>query len=158
MRRTLAGRTLQEFADAPGERALVAGLGVHDERLGNDLPDGHAGVEAAGGVLEDDLHVAPEAAEPGRARSDDVHAIEDDRAGRGLDEAQDRPPDSGFARARLAHQTEGLAGGKVEGNAVHGPDLPGPPAEQPRMGGEVDVEVADAEQRRVCGALRGVAG
>ena len=72
-------------------------------------PIGCARVEAGVRVLEDDLHPAPVRLERGALDVGDVHAVEADRPGRRLDEAQQQPADRRLAAARLADEAEGLA-------------------------------------------------
>src|ERR1041385_8648351 len=117
------------------------------EALRHRRARGHPRIERAVGILKDQLHPAPEPAERGGAGGEDVHAVEPDRPGRGGGEAEDGPADRGLARARLAHQPEGLARGEVEAHPVdrvhHGAGTPGEAA-----GGVPLDEVADLEERR----------
>src|SRR4051812_32755462 len=53
----------------------------------------------------------------------DVRAVEDDAAGRGLDQPQDRPPERGLATAGLADQAVRRAARDREVDPVHGADV-----------------------------------
>ena len=101
---------------------LVAHRAVDDERLGDDLADGHARVQARVGVLEDELHVMAHALELALVHVSHVLALEHHLAVRGVREAHDAAARRGLAAARLAHEAEGLAGIDVEADVVDGLD------------------------------------
>src|SRR5688572_978835 len=74
------------------------------DRLADDAADGHARIQAAHRVLEDDLHVPAELAEFLPAVGEEVlAAVADLAAGRG-DQAEDRAADGGLAAAGLADE------------------------------------------------------
>src|SRR5207237_1724687 len=64
--------------------AAAAGAdAVHRQRLGDDVPDGHAGVERRIRILEDDLHFAPYLAQVVPAHRGQLLAHEADGAAGG---------------------------------------------------------------------------
>ena len=69
-------------------------------------------------------------------------AVEHDRPGGRLDEAQDQPPDGRLAAARLADQPERLAAPDLEAHAVDGLDLADRALQDPAADREVLDEVA----------------
>ena len=82
---------------------------VGDQRLGDDVADGHARVERGERVLEDDLHRAPVPPQRLAAEPREIVA-EPDHAARGrLDQAQDRAAERRLAAAGLADHAERLA-------------------------------------------------
>jgi len=87
---------------------------VDDHRFADDASDGHARVQRADGVLEDDLHFAAELLHALPRGVEDVFAVETDRAFGGGDEPENRPPDGRLAAAGLADEAERLAFGHVE--------------------------------------------
>ena len=95
-------------------------IAVDQEALGDDVADGHARVQRGVGILEDDLHLAAQGLEFGGAQVEDILPVEEDRACRGRDQAQDGAGDGGLAAAGLAHQAEGLPLAHGEAHVVHG--------------------------------------
>ena len=92
-------------------RSPVVAVDLLDpQRLGDRGADGQAGIERRLRVLEDDLHLAPQRAHLLAAEAGDVDALELDRTGGRLDQAQHATPDGRLAAAALADQAEGLAG------------------------------------------------
>src|SRR6266540_3120073 len=128
---------------------------VDQQRLGDDVEDAHAGVEARVGVLEDQLHAASQV--PQRLAGDigDVLALEANGPGSGLQPAQHGASRGGLARSRLAHQPEGLTPADLERDVVHGVDEqlvlspePGPPHR------EMDAQALDLDDRLIRGSAR----
>jgi hypothetical protein len=62
---------------------------MNDHRLGKDFLHSEAWIEGGEGVLEDDLHVAAEAAHLGAVGGEEIFTFEADAAGCRLDQAQD---------------------------------------------------------------------
>ena len=92
---------------------------VGDERLGDDLPRGHPGVERGEGVLEDHLDVAAIAmALPRRHREQVLAAPERLPPGPGH-RADERPGQGRLARAALPDDAEGLARPEVEAHPAN---------------------------------------
>ena len=124
---------------------------MDEHGLGKHGADGHAGVEAADGVLEDNLHRAAETAEVAGRELEDVGALEedlaiDDDAALGFDEAEESAADGGFAAAGFADEAEGFAGGDVKGDVFDSLDVADDVAEDAAADGEVGAEVADLEE------------
>ena len=85
---------------------------------GDDVIDLLSGVQAAVGILEDDLHVLPVRAHPTVGQAGNLMALKADASGSGGNQIQDDPTQGGFSAAGLAHQTYGLPLIDVKGNAV----------------------------------------
>ena len=64
------------------------------------------GIERGIGILEDDLHVAAPAAQRRRRQAPQVLAVETDRAGCRLDQAQHEPAESGLAAAGFSDDAQ----------------------------------------------------
>src|SRR6185503_3584580 len=120
---------------------LALGQLVRVQRLADDRADGHARVERAVRVLEDDLHPAPEAAQPVRLERGQVDPVEPDRARGGLAQADQRPAGRALAAAGFADEPEGLAAANLEADVVDGADLPLDVLEDAGPDREVDLEV-----------------
>src|SRR5262249_60562601 len=88
---------------------LAAGDAVNAHRLGQRLADHPPRIERGVGVLEDDLELAAEEAEPLLAGGAHVLALEEDGAVIGLDEAKDGAPRPRLAAAALADEAQGVA-------------------------------------------------
>ena len=104
------------------------------------------GIEAGVRVLEDDLHLAAQAAHVLAAGRQHVDAVEAHGARGGLHQAEHAARGGRLAAAGLPHQPEGLAGPQLEADAVdgaHGADLPVPDAAPDR---EVLDQVLDHQQ------------
>ena len=91
---------------------------VDHQGLADDGRHRHARVQGGERVLEDDLHVARQAAQLLRAHRADVAAVEQHLAGGGFDQAQDAAPGGALAAARFADHAQRLAGGQLEADAV----------------------------------------
>lgn len=98
-----------DLGEQIAEARAVTRFVVDGEGLGEDLADGHAGVERGVGVLKDDLHAAAEGAEMAGGGVGNVGAVEVDRAAGGLDEAKHHAGDGAFAAAGFADDAEGLS-------------------------------------------------
>ena len=145
---------LQQLA-ARRPAARRPGQPVHAQRLADDPPDAVARVERGERVLEDHLHPPPQRSHPLGAEVADVLAVEDDPAGRGLVQAQQRPAERGLAAARLAHQPERLAAPDIERDAVHRLDVADVAVEHDAaLDREVDLEVLDLDQIALVFLLR----
>lgn len=111
----------EEFlAAAAALRARLASWAafMDDERLGDDLLDAHARVEGGVGVLKDRLHTAAQRAEFVLGNAGDGVAVEGDRAGGGLHEAEDDARDGALAGAGFADEAQGFTAFDREGDAV----------------------------------------
>ena len=119
---------------------------VNAHGLADDAADGHAGVEAAHGILKDDLHLAAEFAHAVAVGAQDVFTLVVDAAGGGGDEAQDAAANGGFAAARLADQAQGFAGENVEADVVDGADVADVGAQEAALDRKPGFEVFDGEK------------
>ena len=90
------------------------------ERLGDDLRHGLARVEGAVGILEDHLESAPQPRQALGGLGEEALAREDHLAGRRTVERHDKPRQSRFAAAALAHDAQGRAFIDGEVEAVDG--------------------------------------
>jgi hypothetical protein len=109
---------LQQFHDAILERTAVLGETMDNQRLTDDLTDGHAGVQGRIGILEDDLHVAAQCLEFTAIEFSDVATLEPDLPSGRFDQAQDTAPGGGFTAIGFADQAERLAGGYFEADMI----------------------------------------
>ncbi len=97
---------------------LLRGVEVVDiQRLGDNVADGHAGVQGRVGILEDHGGLLAEFLQ-GFLGIDFLPVI-DDLTGCGLIQMQNRAADGRLAAAGLADQTQGFAAADREGNIVH---------------------------------------
>jgi len=112
------------------------------QHLGNR----HARVERPIGVLEDDLHLAPQGPHLPPREAEDVAAPEADRTGIGIDEAQHQPARGRFAAAALADECQRLSGREAEIDAVDCLDRAARAAEEAGSEPEVLDEALDLEE------------
>src|SRR4029077_6563025 len=89
------------------------------KRLLQDAPDGHARVERRERVLEDYLHLPPDATQLPAAEAGDVLAVEDDLAGGHRKQGGDQPGEGRLAAPRLADETQRLAPPDLQVDPVH---------------------------------------
>src|SRR5208282_1677070 len=149
----IAPRVAGEQADETEELGdpllarLAAAQVVDGERLGQHLGNRHARVERAIGVLEDDLHLAPQGPHLLPREAEDVAAPEADGAGIGIDEAQHQPARGRFAAAALADECQRLSGREAEINTVDGLDRAARAAEEAGSEPEVLDQALDLEER-----------
>ena len=99
------------------ELLLVAGHALDAHALGHRLVDRLAGVERAGRVLEDHLHLAAVRAQRAPVVAQRLPAQRHRPRGRAL-EPDDRARERRLAAARLAHEGDDLAGAHREVDAV----------------------------------------
>ena len=74
----IEGDLSQRFDDAAVSFGVTRTRLVYLQTLGDDLADRHTGAEAAEGVLEDHLHLAPQRAHSGSVETLDVAPVKDD--------------------------------------------------------------------------------
>ena len=108
----LGQRPADPRVPVPGVARQLEGV----DRLGDDVADPPARVEAGEGVLEDHLQPATERVVPGVG---DVLAVEPDRAAIRLVESDHQTRHGRLATAALADQRHGLALGDGEADPVH---------------------------------------
>jgi hypothetical protein len=94
------------------------------QSLFNALPHGHAGVERAIRILENDLHLLPKRLHFRRAEATDVIAAIDDLSLVRLEKFKDQSAYGGFSAPALPHEAQGLPRLDLEIYAVHGLDPP----------------------------------
>src|SRR3989442_10699555 len=82
---------LEQLLCASATRATVADV-VDEERLRDDVPDGHAWIERRVGILEDDLQLAPYLTQAGFPHLRQVLTVEDDGTGGRLQQLQNAIP------------------------------------------------------------------
>src|SRR5690606_24506256 len=99
---------LERLGDQPTPVGAAVADAVQLEPLLDDLPDRHAWRQAAVRILEHDLHVPAQRAQPARGPALDVPVAKPDRA-LAPDQAQKRQTERGLARAALADHADRLA-------------------------------------------------
>ena len=104
--------------------------GVDRQRLGHDRLHPLPRVERAVGVLEDHLEAAAAGAQGRGGQGEQILAVENDPAGRGLDQPQGTAAERRLAAPRLPHQGQAFAAGQVQIDAVEGPHGAPPALEQ----------------------------
>ena len=105
-------------------RPSCSRVGLGDQPLADDVADGHARVQRADRVLEDDLHPPAQPLRSLPAWLEDVLALE--RAPRrsvGGSSRSEGPAEGGLAAARLAHEAKVSPRMIVEADAVDGLDM-----------------------------------
>src|SRR5262249_58868046 len=113
----------------------------------DDLPDGHARIERAVGILEDHLHLATNRAERVVVEGREIPPLKHDlAAGRPL-ELQDTAARRRLAASGLTHEPERLAAPDLEAHPVDGAHDTGAPAEQAAADLEVLDQIPDLQQR-----------
>ena len=135
----------------PGRPLAGGPHAVDPEALADALADRGARVERAEWVLEDDLHPPPVPLQGGAVEARDVDAVEGDRPGRRLDEAEQEASDGRLAAAGLPDEAKGLAVADLEAHPVHGPDQPDGAHQQAALDREVLHEVLDDDEGRAVG-------
>ena len=91
---------------------------MHAERFADDVARGHPRIERGEGVLEYDLHRAPDRPQRTLAEMGDVGSIDADMAARWLDQPQHAARDCGFATAGLSDQPQRFAFAKRKADAI----------------------------------------
>ena len=91
-----------------------------EQRLLDDPVDRLLGIERAVGVLVDELDVLAELAQRLAPEGREIDAVDQDAAGRGLQETHDGAHRRGLARSRLADDGVGGAAPDLERHAVEG--------------------------------------
>src|SRR4051812_11325242 len=98
--------------------AAVTVDAVHAQRLRDDLADRHTRIQRRVRVLEHDLKLAPDLAHLPPLEVRDVAAVEQDPAGRRLDQLDDCAAERRLPAARLADEAERLPRPDAQVNAV----------------------------------------
>ena len=138
---------VEQLANAGGACATRTGA-VHDQRLRDDVADGHPRVERRVRILEDDLHVAAQFPDLASRQFRQLLAHEPHRAARRLDQLEDAVAGCRLPGAGLADEAERLALGDLEADAVDGLDRAHRALEQQAFThGGVLRQVGDDEKR-----------
>ena len=130
---------------------------MDDEPLLEDRPHRHPGVERAVGILEHDLHPAPERPQRRLRQAPHVVAREPDAPRGRLDEPEEAAAHGRLAAATLPHEAERLAAGDRERHAVDRADGTHRPSEQPAADRKMRLEAGDGQERLRWGGHRGAA-
>ena len=139
----VADALVADLAVAP----VVLGGRLGQQPLADEVADGHARVQRADRILEDDLHPAAHVFLSTPCELRIVLAVELRAAGGRLLEAEQRAAERRLAAAGLADEAEDLAPADLERDVVDGPDVADDPAEDARPDRVVGLEVLD---RRAC--------
>ncbi len=111
-----------EIQQPPHPRGAVVLRGVQcpvgAPRLGDDVTGRHPGVQRGVGVLEHHLHAAPELEQILAAQAERIDAVEADGAGLRTLEHHQGAGQRRLATAGFADESERLATGQVEADAV----------------------------------------
>src|SRR5262249_25771311 len=118
------------------------------KRLGEDLPDGHARIERAIGVLEDELRVAAQRPELTLLKRRDIATVETDASCRWFDQPQHQPAKGRFTAAGFAHERECFAGLERKAHPIHGGHSWGRTAENRAASDKLAADVLNLEQKR----------
>src|SRR5690348_1164702 len=113
---------------------------MHRQTFADDLLHGHAWAEGAEGILEHDLHLAPQRAQRAAVEAVDGLAGEADAALAG-DEAEESEAQRRLARAALPDNAQRMALAQPEGDAVHRLHMIRDPAEDTGLHRKPDPEV-----------------
>ena len=139
---------VQQLADAL-DTLLLGTHAMNGHGLGDDLADGHTGIERSIGILEDELHLATHILDLVLAHLGNVFALEEHFACRRLGQTHDGAARGGLTATRLADQAKGLARINLERNVIHSRDdtLREALGEHAGLCGKLLGEVLDLQQR-----------
>ena len=111
---------IHELLDFRVDLPFVPARVVDPQRLRNLLGNGHPRVQGRKGILEDDLRLRPEDAPLFGRELQRVLSVEEDLAGRGLDQADDDPSERRLAASGLPDEAERLSLADRQRYVVHG--------------------------------------
>ena len=139
---------VQQLADAL-DTLLLGTHAMNGHGLGDDLADGHTGIERSIGILEDELHLATHVLDLMLAHLGNVFTLEEHLTGGRLGQAHDGATRRGLTATRLTNQTKGLARINLERNVIYCRDntLGEALGEHAGLSGELLREVLDLQQR-----------
>ena len=139
----------QELGHLCACRLAVRHQAIDQHGLGDDLAHGHARVERAVGILEDDLDLAAIVLQRLPLDARHVDAAEHDLAGGRLLKPQQRAADGGLAATRFPHEADRLAREHVERQPVHRAHQEVLALEQPQPRGHIEIggEIARLQKR-----------
>ena len=145
----------------PGEQIRhprsAAGAGeasVEDQRFLNGGGHAHPRVQAAKGILEDDLGVFAPRPQRLAGEGGKILALEADMAAIGFDQPQRHPAQGGFAAAALAHNGQHLARHHMQAHAIHRAHRAARPAQRVAHR-EMFLHIVEFEQGRHAAASSG---
>ena len=99
---------------------------MHIHTLGNDLPNGHPGIQRGIGILKYDLGPVLKVQQFPALQAGNVSAVKEDLSGRGGVQPQERAAAGGLAAAGFPHQTQSLSPADGNVHTVYGLQLPLP--------------------------------
>src|SRR5690606_649669 len=120
---------------------------VHDQCLFDDFANRHARVERSEGILENELHIAAQAAHLGCRVRLEISSLELNFAGIGLDQAQDETACCGLATATFTDQPECASAGNFNVEPIDGADTSNLATEQSAAYNEMLRETTNLEER-----------
>ena len=139
---------VQQLADAL-DTLLLGTHAMNGHGLGDDLADGHAGIQRSIRILEDKLHLATHVLDLMLAHLGNIFTLEEHFACRRLGQAHDGTARGGLTATRLADQAKGLTRINLERNVIHSRDdtLGEALGEHAGLSGKLLREVLDLQQR-----------
>ncbi len=128
---------------------------MDQQRLPDNVPHGHPGVEGGIGVLEDDLHLTAKLLQLPSPQGGHIDLIavplEEDLAPSWLNQPEDRAAASRLAAAGLPDQPQGLPLFDIEAYVINRLDLTHHPAEDPPSHREILLQILDLKERPIRG-------
>src|ERR1041385_5090543 len=128
---------------------------VNVQGFANGVLDGHARIERAVRVLENDLEVAPFLSKVLACQTVEFLALKPDLAGSWFDQANRRASEGRFSTTALADQSKRFSRADRESDIVYSCDPLTDAREQSVLGGKVNLQIGDAQERLVCRCCRG---
>ena len=101
---------------------LLGAHAVNGHGLGDDLADGHAGIQRSIRILEDKLHLATHVLDLMLAHLGNIFTLEEHLTGGRLGQAHDGTARGGLTATRLTNQTKGLARINLKRDVIHSRD------------------------------------
>ena len=93
---------------------------MNEQGLCDDVSNPHTGIERTGGILKDDLHIAPDQLHLAGRKVKDRLSVESNATGGVRNQSKYRPGDGGLAASGFADQTERFAAIDMERDPVDG--------------------------------------
>ena len=115
-------------------------------RFGNLVDQAHMRVQRGKRVLKDHLHMASCLVQFSFFHGQNINAVDVHAARFGIDKAQQRPADSGFAASRFANQRQGAPLFQREADIFNGVNIGGDAPHQPALQRKARDEVAHIQQ------------
>jgi hypothetical protein len=120
-----------------------------DHALLHDVANHHARIHRGIRILEDELEICPQAAQPAAVEPGQFQSVEPHAAGGRADQLQDALAHRGLATTGLADQRQRAATRYLQRHPVHGIDLAGHAPEHALVDGEMHLEAIHLQQRLV---------